>query len=110
MSLIFRNLINVIILYTITGLSRNLANEKVMRWSLFMSQVTHPALLYLGFNSMKQQEVLLFLLDWISLSLITPLFFFYPVNSVIQPLNNRYLVGEGQCPLILLDREGEYLF
>ena len=32
------------------------------------------------------------------------------MNSVIQPLNNRFLDGEGQHPFILLDREGKYLF
>ena len=32
------------------------------------------------------------------------------MNSVIQPLNNRFLGGEGQHPFILLDREGKYLF
>ena len=42
-----------------------------------MSRVTHPALPYLGSNSMKRQEVPLLLIDGISLSLITsslPLF------------------------------------
>ena len=65
--MIFRNLINVTIFYAITGLSMNLKGNKVRS----VHESSSPSYPELGFKSMKRQEVLMFLLDRISLSLIT---------------------------------------